>query len=309
MSTHPIATDVERQIQRLAAEMTAKRPSLEGLIRPFAGLLMEKARIMAVLKADLDPNWLNLSQKPCEAGLPILASFPCDFLKPSLNHAFFALLPVLAASFPAIAPDLARIETAQRNSSLEFSELAVRYFEGELEGFPETPAIRQIDRHSLAFAVTQVLSAVLRSLTPMVADGIIQLPWNRGYCPICGSLPSISYLSKALNASSEYLVGGGGQRYLHCAMCGHDWRVARHFCAACERDDNDEHLYFKVSDSASERVDVCHHCGHYLPCFDLRETDSLPHMDMLAVGLAHLDMLAQEKGFKPMVPAPWNTFE
>jgi FdhE protein len=192
---------------------------------------------------------------------------------------------------------------------LEFSRLAVNYLEGELEGFPETPAIRQIDRHSLSFVVNLVLSTVLQSLAPYLADRITELPWNRGYCPICGSLPSIGYLSKVLSTSNEFLVGGGGQRYLHCAMCGHDWRVARHFCAACERDDNDEHLYFQVRDSASERVDVCHHCGHYLPCFDLRETDGLPHMDMVAVGLAHLDMLAQEKGFRPMVRAPWNTFE
>jgi len=41
----------------------------------------------------------------------------------------------------------------------------------------------------------------------------------------------------------------------------------------------------------------------------LQELDALPHLDTLSVGLAHLDMLAQEKGFNPMVRAPWNTFE
>jgi hypothetical protein len=41
----------------------------------------------------------------------------------------------------------------------------------------------------------------------------------------------------------------------------------------------------------------------------LREVDILSHLDILSVGLAHLDMLAQEKGFSPLVRTPWNTFE
>jgi FdhE protein len=154
-----------------------------------------------------------------------------------------------------------------------------------------------------------LISTVLQSLAPSVADWVSDLQWNRGYCPVCGSLPSISYLSKPQSLSSEFLVGGGGQRYLHCNMCGQDWRVRRHLCAACERDDTDEHMYFHVPDAVGERIDICRHCGHYLPCIDLRELDALPHLDTMSVGLAHLDMLAQEKGFNPMVRTPWNTFE
>jgi FdhE protein len=153
-----------------------------------------------------------------------------------------------------------------------------------------------------------VLSTVLQSLAPSLADQVGKTQWDRGYCPICGSLPYISFLSKPQNAPSEFLVGGGGQRYLHCAVCGHDWHVRRHLCAACETDDSDQHLYFNVADAVGERVDICPHCAHYLPCIDLREIDPTPHLDTIAVGLAHLDLLAQEKGFNPMVRTPWNTF-
>jgi FdhE protein len=153
------------------------------------------------------------------------------------------------------------------------------------------------------------LSTVLQSLAPSLAAQVAETRWNRGYCPICGSLPLISYLSKPQSTPSEFLVGGGGQRYLHCAVCGCDWHVNRHLCAACERDDGDQHLYFNVADAAGERVDLCRHCAHYLPCIDLREVELAPHLDTLAVGMAHLDMLAQEKGYAPMVCTPWNTFE
>jgi hypothetical protein len=28
---------------------------------------------------------------------------------------------------------------------------------------------------------------------------------------------------------------------------------------------------------------------------------------MLPIGLLHLDVLAQERGFSPLAPSPWNT--
>jgi len=68
-------------------------------------------------------------------------------------------------------------------------------------------------------------------------------------------------------------------------------------------------MYFHVPDTVGERIDICRLCGHYLPCIDLRDLDALPHLDTMSVGLVHLDMLAQEKGFSPMVRTPWNTFE
>jgi FdhE protein len=68
-------------------------------------------------------------------------------------------------------------------------------------------------------------------------------------------------------------------------------------------------MYFNVADAIGERVDIRPHCAHHLPCFDLREADVSPHLGTMAVGLAHLDMLAQEKGFHPMIRTPWNTFE
>lgn len=309
--TTPEPTQIgpDHQIQCLVAEMVKKRPMLESLLRPFAALFIEKARLAAVLKIELDPAGLSISPKRLPEGVPILAGISFDSLKPALDRAFAALAPVLKASFPAIALDLDRIEAAQRDASLELNRLAETYLEGRLEGVPEKPLIMETEQRSVAFVVNMLISTVLQSLAPSVADWVSDLQWNRGYCPVCGSLPSISYLSKPQSLSSEFLVGGGGQRYLHCNMCGQDWRVRRHLCAACERDDTDGHMYFQAPDAVGERIDICRHCGHYLPCIDLRELDALPHLDTMSVGLAHLDMLAQEKGFNPMVRTPWNTFE
>ncbi len=306
MPPDPVTADVEQGIQRLVAVILGKRPQLEGLVRPFAALFSEKARVAGTLKDDLDPKRCEVSGTRLAEGVPILAGISLGFLKPALDRAFEALLPAVKVWFPAIAPELDGIEIAQRNASLDLSRLAEEYVQGSLQ---EAPALSEVGRQGLDFVVQLALSAVLQSLAPSFAAPVREVHWDRGYCPVCGSLPSIGYLSRTEAASSEFLVGGGGQRYLHCALCGHDWRVRRQLCAACECEDNAQHLYFQLPDGVGERVDVCRHCGHYLPCIDLRETDVAFHLDTAAVGMAHLDMLAQEEGFNPMVRAPWNTFE
>ena len=90
----------------LLAEMVKKRPMLENLLRPFAVLFIEKARLATALKAELNPAQLPISLKQLSEGVPILAEISFDSLKPALDRAFAALAPVLKAAFPALAREL-----------------------------------------------------------------------------------------------------------------------------------------------------------------------------------------------------------
>ncbi|MCU0602586.1 MAG: formate dehydrogenase accessory protein FdhE [Desulfobacterales bacterium] len=279
---NPPVFDAEKEIQCQVAAILARRPQLEGLVKPFAALFIEKSRLAGDLKAQLDSTQLHAIGNRLAEGVPILSGLSFSFLKPALDHAFTALLPTVKAWFPAVAPELERIEIEQRNAALDLSHLAEEYLGGGPKGFRGNPLPSGVDRRGLGFIVHLALSSVLQAMAPSLADRLMDIDWNRGYCPVCGSLPFMSYLSKSQNASSEFLVGGGGQRYLHCAVCAHDWHVRRHLCVACEKDHSDQHLYLQVADAAGERVDVCPHCAHYLPCIDLREIDLTPHLDTLA---------------------------
>jgi len=114
-------------------------------------------------------------------------------------------------------------------------------------------------------------------------------------------LPSISFIPAPPERAET-------SRYFHCALCGYDWPIRDGLCATCERESTEQRITIRIQDENSEKADICSHCGHYLPCIDLRETRLPIHLDTMAVGMAHLDFMAQEKGFSPMVQAPWNTF-
>ncbi|MCU0557904.1 MAG: formate dehydrogenase accessory protein FdhE [Desulfobacterales bacterium] len=307
MPTASYAADTEGQVARAVSSILEKRPQLESLLRPFGAFFIEKTRLAGALRAVLDPPPPDCDLGQGAEGLPVLYAIPFAFLKPALERASSALVPVLKTVFPAAARGLEEMGTSPCRASLQIERWAEEHLTSLRESRPQPEPAG--DRGSLAFFGSQVLSAVLQALAPLLAERTAAIQWDRGSCPICGALPSISFLSQAQPSSSEFLVGGGGQRWLHCALCGHDWRVRRHLCAACGNDDSGRHIYFQVPEHVGERVDVCLCCHHYLPCIDQRETGTLPHLDTLAVGVAHLDILAQEKGFHPTVRTPWNTFE
>ncbi len=118
--------------------------------------------------------------------------------------------------------------------------------------------------------------------------------WHKGYCPICGSMPDISKLDK------------NGKRFFKCSFCNFIWQSDRLKCPFCENTDYKKLHYFYAEDREAYRVDLCDNCKQYIKTVDLRKInyDSfLPVDDIVTI---HLDIIAQEKGYKRPVTSLWG---
>jgi len=60
---------------------------------------------------------------------------------------------------------------------------------------------------------------------------------------------------------------------------------------------------------SGERVDVCKACNSYFLTIDLRQRIDPVNMDVAAMGMIALDILAQEKGYSPLAATPWNLLD
>jgi FdhE protein len=106
------------------------------------------------------------------------------------------------------------------------------------------------------------------------------------------------------------LVGEGGKRWLQCSLCDHEWRFNRHTCPRCNDSNHENQEYFFNKDSplgAGERVDLCNNCNSYLLTVDLRQKIDPVNMEIAAMGMIPLDILAQAKGYTPTAATPWNS--
>jgi Protein involved in formate dehydrogenase formation len=109
-----------------------------------------------------------------------------------------------------------------------------------------------------------------------------------GRCGFCGGHPAVA--SRRTLPESD-----GASRFLHCALCGGEWRVNRIRCPWCGEEDPQKLPHFEAAQAAGARIEGCETCGRYLKSID-RSTDMrrVPEVDDLAT-LA-LDLWAAEQG-------------
>lgn len=151
-----------------------------------------------------------------------------------------------------------------------------------------------LDPQILKFFVFESVRPSIRANREILEQYVDLRNWLRGYCPVCGSLPSMSMLK------------GEGQRYFRCSFCEFQWPGVRLQCPFCENTDHKDLHYFYAEGDESHRVDLCDKCKQYIKTVDSRKIDYDPDLDLEDIVTLHLDLLASQKGFKRPVPSAWG---
>jgi FdhE protein len=138
----------------------------------------------------------------------------------------------------------------------------------------------------LKFLIYMALKPSLNALKESAKEKIEKDSWQYGYCPLCGSYPDMAYLDEQ------------GTKFLHCQLCGYEWRYPRLKCPFCKNEKTKELGYFESDQEEGFRVDFCKKCNHYVKTLDMRVAGQPAPMELESLTTLHLDMLAQEQGFK-----------
>jgi FdhE protein len=151
-----------------------------------------------------------------------------------------------------------------------------------------------VEAPGFEFILLQAAKPFLERRAQALAGGLGQGEHGGG-CPVCGSLPELSYLQGAV-----------GERWLRCSLCATHWRFPRTSCPVCGNQDQEKMGFFFVEGREDQRVDHCAVCGKYLVGLDLRGKDREPVWEVVGLGMIHLDLLAQQRGFSPASALAWN---
>jgi len=93
--------------------------------------------------------------------------------------------------------------------------------------------------------------------------------WGKGFCPVCGSPPALSYLRKE-----------EGKRILWCQFCETQWSFMRLKCPFCSNEDQKNLRYFFTEENDPHRVYVCDKCKKYVKTIDLRKLEKPEDLDL-----------------------------
>ncbi len=145
-------------------------------------------------------------------------------------------------------------------------------------------------------AVKPALRAWRRQLAPLACG----LPWERGYCYVCGARAALAELR-----GSELF------RRLRCGRCGADWGVRRLLCPFCG-DENASSLGFLHTGEPMEtaRIEVCDGCGEYLKVVTAFEPGAPDDVVVEDLATLALDYAARARGYTCCsVSRSWRTRE
>lgn len=305
---------ISRQtVSETLAETASRRPVLQPVLTAFTPLLEARAALPEKLAPMLEESDFSLPPwrpERAQQGVPLLAGASLNGLFPLLRESAGALLPLLA-SLPSMGGYSAALEGFFQRED-DAMKAAQALLDGNETGLARIAEGAKLPAPVLVFALETCLGPVIRVVAAKYDSPWDERPasWMQGFCPVCGSFPSVSYLEpRVFDEKNAYLAGGGGKKHLHCALCGTNWHFRRGACPACGQEGSGVmELLRETGGNRGERVDWCTKCKSYCPSVDLRERDTVPDMDAMALGMMHLDIIAAQKGLQPLKPSFWNQF-
>lgn len=280
-------------IKKAVSSLRALRPAYGEIFRFYEQLFL--AQESAKKKIQLPPIELSadlLATKRRE-GFSLLAKNDFTFDHEASEALLFALCRLTQKTNTLLAQAGANISRAVRDKRLKTHDLFFRALDEDKSYFERLAKQLEADAKALAFLANESIRPSLCVQAAQVAPYLeADVPWERGICPLCGSLPVLSVIREE------------GQRFLFCGFCGHEWPTARIYCPFCDNREQKRLYYFFPEEEKDNRVDVCDKCNRYIKTIieDKIQRPFYPFLEQ--IGTLHLDMLARERGLESGA-SPW----
>ena len=185
--------------------------------------------------------------------------------------------------------DVCRTARAPKTADLDPAKLMESVLGGEPSRVVEAARACSCDSNLAATLLRLSVLPVLARLKDYASSVCGRVPWERGYCLICGSNPLLGELR-----GLEQLL------FLRCGWCAAEWEFARLMCPFCGTRDHEALAYLTVEEEGDkQRVATCDRCHRYVKV--VATLTSLAPIDLLMTDVAtlHLDLAAVERGFEP----------
>jgi len=286
-----------KKIRRTVARIKKEMPSLSTILNTYGKIFVERARCKGELSYMMNISVSSPDHYRFSQGMTLINEgiFPLAISNDYIEKIANRMIPVLSRSFPEIRPSLRKVRAALKKNQLDLKSCMENMLSSHEEFIYQTASSLGTDASTLKFIAGHLLKPLIEKQSEKVRQTIQTLRWQKGYCPICGSSPVLSYLK-----------GVEGQRWLVCSVCGHEWHFMRTQCPFCDNEDPKKLELCFVQDRSYEWAELCNQCKRYLVNIDLRKYPYEFIPEVAVVGTMYLDILAQQKGFLPMANSVWT---
>lgn len=268
-------------------------PSLKPVVNAFREIMISRVILKATLSDRSEIHVLPPEPSRFTEGHPLLTEETIASLIGPWGKSVESTMQSLARAFPNIAAEVLRLSDALKAGNVDLKQCIGFLVERREEDIDKIAAHVGSQPTALKFILGQMLKPFVEKRTESLRPLIENLPWQKGYCPICGAFPEM-----------RFVKGEEGQRWLRCSLCGYEWEFDRQACPYCG-EKNETKDFISVAGFEHQWVELCHHCHRYIVGIDLRKQIGVTAV-VASVGMVHLDIIAQNRGFLPAAECAWS---
>jgi FdhE protein len=283
-------------IERAIALARVERPAYSNIYAFLEVLFIERALAREGLLIEVPHISDGLAATKWENGFPLLNrwDFPIDTA--AAERALEGSGKAIPVENHLLAEAFRALKQSIPNEPAEKDRYWNSFLHHEMEPWEEWIAADEglIDPASLLFlARSAARPSIETTAEKLIETHPIPGGWLKGYCPVCGSFPSLLYLE------------GEGERKAFCSWCATRWDLHRLQCPCCDNRYHESLGYLSLEEEPQNRITYCNICKFYFKQIDVREFAYPPYLPLEEWTTLHLDLLAQKAGWnQPPSPAP-----
>ena len=276
-----------RQVKQAVAALKKQRPAYADLLNFYEKIFVAQENSKSQINLDpiqISAETLSLKKKE-NLSLIAISEFTVD--QKAAADLLNQLCGIIKSTNSEMADAARTIENAVAVGELDPGTVFAALLNTKDDFFENIEKEKGIEKKALAFVAYSSIKPSLIHCAGQLASYLDpDDPWDKGFCPICGSAPGFSLLEDE------------GNRVLFCGFCWHQWAARRIYCPFCENKDNNTIHYYFSEEEKNYRIDVCDSCNTYLKTIDQRNTGRMIYPPLEFVATLHLDIKAQEMGFQ-----------
>ncbi|MEW6378378.1 MAG: formate dehydrogenase accessory protein FdhE [bacterium] len=288
------------QVEKVLDRIQKKHPEIDEIVIFYKEIL--KRQLQAKKNIHL-PSIALAEEKTrgkLEKGCPLLelSFIPANFkaYEPLIGE----LTALLKNRGPAVNNQIENIHQDILRDSYIFISLAQNYLLHNWAPIYDFAQVHDLDLALLFFFLKNSVKPFAESVAEEIVSTCNLPSWTESSCPICGSLPALSYLKPVkAEESQNQLSFQGRQRFLICSLCNHCWSFPRLRCPFCQTEQADALQYFYLdSDDKAGRIDVCNNCKGYIKTINY-DYGLIPEELLFLEDLntIHWDLMAEKEGY------------
>jgi len=275
------------EIKKAAEEIRKKKPEFKTMLELYEKIFIaqEKAKSRIELAGFEIPEETLQIKKTEKFPLTDITHFFIDY---NVSEELFTeICDILTVNENELSEKAKEISGLYTEKKFDLNKLFKAFISEDESSFDEAEEKLNIEKQVLGFLIYNSLKPSLVSFSEMISVYLDQdNEWDRGYCPVCGSMPELSLFEE------------NGKRFLNCGFCGHKWASKRIYCPFCENTDHETLHYYSIDNEEEYRVDVCDKCKNYIKTVDIKKTTRTIYPPLELCSTPYIDLKFEEMGFR-----------